>query len=471
MKAPPKTAILLAGLMAIAPAQAQTSAADNAALRAEIAELKARLAALEAKVDQGDASSLSAPSSAVAPSSAASTPPSTTPPAAPPMAVAASTPMAAPADKIGWKGAPQISTGDGWSFKPRGRVMLDAGYVSSPAGVSDPGLGFSNELRRARLGVDGTMPGGFGYKLEMDFSADSVVVIDAFLDYQDGPLVVTVGQHNPFQGLEELSSSNDTSFIERAAFTDAFDFIRRVGISAQYNDGPWLVQGGVFTANAEDLLDDANNAVGGDARLVYAPKLGATQLHFGGSVHYRDLGETEQRVIYRQRPLLHTTDVRFIGTPSLTAKDTFGYGLEAAAISGRFHAAAETFSQHVDSETGFDPTFFGASLEAGYFFTDDSRVYRGGMFRGVKVSDPVSDGGIGAIQANIRYDRLDLIDGPIIGGTQDGYEASLIWTPVDYVRFLMTYGHLVYRDAILPGTNGNRDYAVDEIGARAQIAF
>ena len=64
-----------------------------------------------------------------------------------------------------------------------------------------------------------------------------------------------------------------------------------------------------------------------------------------------------------------------------------------------------------------------------------------------------------------------MIDGPIIGGTQDGYEASLIWTPVDYVRFLMTYGHLVYRDAILPGTNGNRDYAVDEIGARAQIAF
>ncbi|MDE0934208.1 MAG: hypothetical protein OSA47_11470, partial [Novosphingopyxis baekryungensis] len=62
MKALPKTAILLAGLMAIAPAQAQTSAADNAALRAEIAELKARLAALEAKVDQGDASSLSAPS-------------------------------------------------------------------------------------------------------------------------------------------------------------------------------------------------------------------------------------------------------------------------------------------------------------------------------------------------------------------------------------------------------------------------
>ena len=58
-----------------------------------------------------------------------------------------------------------------------------------------------------------------------------------------------------------------------------------------------------------------------------------------------------------------------------------------------------------------------------------------------------------------------------MGGTQGGYEASLIWTPIDYVRFLVTYGHLVYRDAIISTPDGNRDYAIDEIGARAQIVF
>ena len=377
----------------------------------------------------------------------------------------------APTEKIAWKGAPQISRSDGWSFKPRGRLLYDAAYVGSPDGVSDPGLGFSNELRRARLGVEGSMPGGFGYKFEVDFAGSSTVITDAFLDFEKGAVTATVGQHNNFQGLEELTSSNDTSFIERAAFTDAFDFQRRVGISAQYGKGPLLAQVGLFTASVEDLLDDANDAVGVDGRLVYAPTLGTTQLHFGGSVHYRDLGSTAQRVIYRQRPLVHTTDVRFIGTPSLLAFDTLGYGLEAAAISGRFHAAGEVFWQHVNADIGYDPTFFGTAIEAGMFLTDDSRGYKGGVFKGVKVGDPVSDGGIGAIQANIRYDRLDLVDGPIVGGTQDGYEASLIWTPVDYVRFLTTYGHLVYRDAIIPAAGGNRDYAVDEIAARAQIAF
>ena len=455
------------GLLMAVPAAAQTPQGETEALRAEVAELKARLAALEARLNaaEPDGADGAAPVAA---------PPETRAGAAAPV-VAAAPPPATPAvpagTKISWKGAPQISGADGWSFKPRGRIMYDAAYVGSPDGISDPGLGFSNELRRARLGVEGTMPGGFGYKMEVDFANGEIVVTDAFMEYEAGKAVFTVGQHNGFQGLEELTSSNDTSFIERAAFTDAFDFVRRVGASVQYFDGPLIAQAGVFTANVEDLFDDANDAIGGDGRLVYAPKIGRTQLHFGGSLHYHDPGSLPQRVIYRQRPLVHTTDVRFIGTPLLLADNTFGYGLELAAVRGRFWAEAEGFWQHVNADTGFDPTFFGSSVELGMFLTNDTRPYKNGIFKGVKVSDPVSEGGIGAIQAAVRYDGLRLNDGPILGGTQDGYEASLIWTPIDYVRFMMTYGHLVYRDAIIPTPSGNRDYAVDEIGARAQIVF
>src|SRR3546814_4332953 len=92
----------------------------------------------------------------------------------------------------------------------------------------------SNEIRRARRGVEGTIPGGFGYKFEADFADNGVELMDALLTYKAKGLTFTVGQHNNFQGLEELSSSNDTSFLERAAFTDAFGFQRRLGLSAQY---------------------------------------------------------------------------------------------------------------------------------------------------------------------------------------------------------------------------------------------
>ncbi|GAB5488588.1 MAG: porin [Parasphingorhabdus sp.] len=372
---------------------------------------------------------------------------------------------------INWKGAPELKSKDGWSFKPRGRVLIDAGSLGSvPSTIMTDDRGFSNEARRVRLGVQGTIPGGFGYKVEADV-ADGVELTDAYLDYKDGGLKIKVGQHNNFQSLEELSSSNDTSFIERSAFTDAFGFQRKVGVSAEYKAGNVLLQGGVFTDNIDDL-NGANDSIGLDGRVVFAPKLGDTQLHIGGSIHWRDLGNNVTSVRYRQRPLIHTVDTRFINTGRIMgATDETSYGLEAAIVSGRFHAAGETHWAKV-TRTGMpNPTFFGGSIEGGVFLTDDSRVYKDGVFKSLKVKNPVGKGGIGALQFNVRYDHLDLVDAGIIGGTQDGYMASLIWTPVNQIRFLINYGHLSYEDAFGIVAGAPNNYSVDVFGARAQVSF
>lgn len=371
---------------------------------------------------------------------------------------------------IKFKGAPEIKTDDGWSFKPRGRILYDFNNLSSvPSTINIPGEGFSNEARRVRLGVQGSIPGGFGYKLEADL-LDGVEITDAYLDYKSGGLTVTVGQHNNFQSLEELSSSNDTSFIERAAFTDAFGFERQVGVSAAYKTGDVLLQAGVFTDNIADL-DDGNDSIGLDGRVVFAPKIDNAQLHLGGSVHWKDLGDNVNSLRYRQRPLIHSVDTRFINTGDMDAEEQLTYGLEAAVISGRFHAAAEGHWATVSRPSLADPTFFGGSVEAGLFLTDDTREYKDGLFKGVKVNNPVGSGGMGAWQVNVRYDRLDLTDAGVFGGTQDGYMASLIWTPVDYVRFLLNYGRLSYGDALAIVPGAPDDFSVDVIGARAQIAF
>ena len=69
-----------------------------------------------------------------------------------------------------WKGAPLFEDKDaGWSFKPRGRIQYDVGYVSNPDdSIVTRNLGFNTRARRIRLGAEGTIPGGFGYKFEMD---------------------------------------------------------------------------------------------------------------------------------------------------------------------------------------------------------------------------------------------------------------------------------------------------------------
>ncbi len=361
----------------------------------------------------------------------------------------------------------------GWSFQPRGRLMYDFGHVSSPEGLESTGLGFSNELRRARLGAAGTM-GDFGYKLEVDVATGEVEIADAFLSFETGPVEFILGHHNTFQSLEELTSSLHTSFIERAAFTDAFGFERRVGASAQYAKGPFLAQGGVFTDNIADLnaVGDDNDSYGVDGRAVFMPKLGANQLHFAGSVHWRDLNDAATSVRYRQRPAIHTTDVRFIDTDTIAGAETeTGYGLEAADIFGPFHLAGEAFWQRVGRVGGLEePTFFGAYLEGGYFLTGEKRGYKAGKFDRVKVIKPLGEGGLGAVSVNARWDYLDLTDAGFVGGTQNAYQASLNWKPMDHVLFGLNYAHILYDDAAVEAV-GERDYSVDVIGLRSQVDF
>ncbi|ANU07883.1 OprO/OprP family phosphate-selective porin [Paraurantiacibacter namhicola] len=428
---------------------------ELAQMRAEMAALSGRVATLEGELEQTKAE-LEQERARNA---------QLTQPAAP-VAVAVA-PAAEPGAEIEFKGAPEISADGGWSFKPRGRIQADAGFISAPdsTGAAD---GFGSNLRRARIGMQGDIPGGFGYKFEVDFAGDQVTLADAILTYEGKGVDISIGQHNNFQSLEELTSSLHTSFIERAAFTDAFGFERRLGISVEFGVGDVSVQAGAFSDNISDLPGKEHSF---DGRVVYAPKFGDGQLHLGASVHYADTDSNNVR--YRQRPLVNFTSERFVNTGNLAAESEFGYGAEAAFISGRFHVAGEAFWQNVDRPGALaDPTFFGGYAEAGVFLTSgDSRGYKGGTFNRIKPASPVGEGGIGAIQFNVRYDHLDLNDAGITGGKQNGYFASLVWTPTDYTRFLVNYGRLEYTDAVLPETSGNRDYSVDVVGVRAQVDF
>ena len=450
---------LIAALLATTLATSALAAEAPVDVAAELAAMRARIAGLEAEVAELKA--------------ARSTP-------APVPAVVASTSSAAAPTSA----AASAPAGGSVTFKPFGRLQYDAGRVESPRGVNDRGLGFGNEVRRARIGAEGTIPGGFGYKIEVDFANNEVEIADALLSYKASKaLGLTLGQHNNFQSMEELTSSRFLSFMERAAFTDAFNFERRIGLSATYASGDVIAQGGVFTDNIEDLADaqdavglgDENNAVSFDGRVVYAPKTGKTQLHLGASAHWRDNGDTAAAgpaTRYRQRPFVHTSNSRFLATPSMRVATETDYGLEAALIRGPLHAVAEAHWLKADTLTpGLSPTFFGGYAEIGYFLTGESRGYKGGRWDRTKVLRPVGDGGAGAFQINLRYDHLDLTDGGIVGGRQRGYEASLVWIAQDHLRFLLNYGHLRYDDAAIPAAGGDRDYDINVFGARAQVDF
>ena len=440
------TAALLATSMFCLPtaarAQAMTSE-EAAALRAELAALKAQVQTLETRLDAATAQPTPAPPSVTA----------------------------KPATEISWKGAPEIKTADGWSFKPRGRVQLDMASVDAPAGVTGIRGGLATEFRRVYLGVDGKIPGGISYRVEADIANSEVELTDIYMTYGTGPLSVTAGQIKPFWSLDDVTSDLFTSFTERAAFTQAFGFERRVGLSAQYKGKALLVQGGVFGDNARDLTD-SNHSVSVDGRVVFMPKFGDTQLHLGASAHYRDPNDPAATNRYRARPFVHTTDVRLVDTGLLDIASERGLGLEGAVLAGPFHAAGEAFWQRVKRSTAADPTFFGGYAEVGMVLTPgDTRGYKDGAFDRLKPSKPINAGGIGAIEVNARYDYLDLNDAGIVGGQQKTALIGLVWAPIDYIRITANYGKVWVDDARVAAANGDRSYSADTFGLRTQVDF
>ncbi|MEW9856121.1 OprO/OprP family phosphate-selective porin [Novosphingobium sp. M1R2S20] len=464
--------LALFGSVALAiPAAAQPlTPSDTEALRTEIESLRARLDALEKRL-AGDSSA-----AAGAAAEAGSDIGSTSQAASPPAATAASgndTPAV-----IKWKGAAQIVEDDR-SFKAKGRIQADAGYVSQPDGSTDKGLGFVNEMRRIRLGAEGSIGSGVGYKLELELSDNSVDLVDTYISYRTGGLQLRLGNQNPPWSLDELTGDTAGNVMERAAFTDAFNFERRLGFVAQYETGDLLTQAGVFTDDVSALANDSDGPSGGDennsyslhGRLVYAPKIGKTQLHAGASAHWRRLGRiTEDGVRYRQRPYLHASNSRLIGTRSLLVEREFGYGAELAAVRGRWQTAGEVFVQKAIRGGLPDLTFWGGYAELSYFLTNDTRTYKDGQFGSVAPSKPIGEGGPGSIQLTLRYDYLDLNDRTVIGGTQDGYIAAIIWSPLSNLRFNLNYANLSYEDAVaLP--SGDRSYDVQVLGTRFEFDF
>jgi phosphate-selective porin OprO and OprP len=151
-----------------------------------------------------------------------------------------------------------------------------------------------------------------------------------------------------------------------------------------------------------------------------------------------------------------------------------------------------------------NPGFFGAYGEVGYFLTGETRGYKrgDGTWSRTKVLNPFGKGGIGAFQIATRFEYLDLDDDALIagptnnfatgvsslaaldsrlgrGGTQTSYLLGLNWYPMDYVRFMVNYGHITIEGGPIaalvdPASTlpvNQRDYDVNVLQTRVQIDF
>lgn len=356
-----------------------------------------------------------------------------------------------------------------WQIKPRWRLQYDVIDIDGPAGLA--GVETLDGIRRARLGVDIQMPAGFSARIDSEFQADPIVFVDAYLQWERGNVSVTAGQFKINTPLDLHMSNLNTSFIERPAFFNAFNYTRGTGVNVGYENERFGVYAAVTTDPLILLNDVKENSISADFKAFWTPSMDGASLHFGGTFRRRSMNDfASESTRYRQRPFTRLSETRYIGTPSLRVDKETRFGLEAAASRKRFHAAAELHWLEASRPALPDPRFFGGYGEVGFFLTNDTRPLKGAEFRAIKPKKPLGEGGLGAVQLNFRYDYLNLNSAGIVGGKQDGYMASLIWTPVSYLRFMVNYARLDYQDAII-AVAGSRDYSVDVLGLRTQMSF
>ena len=297
--------------------------------------------------------------------------------------------------EVSTKGGLTVKSGE-YEFKFGGRIMYDYNKAEKNGVTDEDSFG----LRRSRVFASGKIGDNWSFKTQFNTNGDGAE--DLYLRYAGfGKAAnITIGnQKMPFS-LEQMTSSNDISVLERSALTERFSLGRAEGVvlSGELNANQTYAIG-VFT-------DDVNQAEAGDetgfaARYTIAPYTSDNSLlHLGFA--YRDI------------------------------EDASAFGIEAAALSGPFHIQAE----YVDAEESGADGLSAYYIQAGYIITGETRPYSKGAFKRVK---PAGKGG--AWEVVVRYEDGDGNYSDIELGRTDAsaYSLGLNWYPHNNVRFGVNY--------------------------------
>lgn len=371
---------------------------------------------------------------------------------------ASTSPRAAP-----WEDALSYRSADErFTLRLGGRIHADVAHIDYEDPTSDATLG---ELRRARLSVSGKAFGDWRFRYEQDFAADQDDQIkDAWIAYQGFERVrIRAGNQQEPQGLDELTSSNAITFMERA-LPNAFVSGYALGLAAETWGEQWTAALGLFEGDLRGREDGVDQGWGLTGRAVYSPALGKGQrLHLGASLAYREPPGNDQ-VSFSTLPEVHLSDRRLVATGTLNDVDyTLTSGLELAALWGRWSLQGEYLRTDVQRAPRPDVVFHGWYVYGSWFVAGGQRAYdaRTGSFAPVR-----PDGRWGALELALRYSVIDLEDGPITGGEERNWTLGLNWYINRNTRVMV---NLVHAEAD-PSRDGGAE-GLDAIQSRLQFFF
>ncbi len=300
---------------------------------------------------------------------------------------------------------------DAQDFKMRGRLQVDGLMGLNDA--DDFSNGFNN--RRARLGANGKLTDKWDGRIEIDFADNDLDAKDFRMrrSFENNGRL-WIGQFKVPYGLNELTSSNEISLIERASPSNAFTYGRRMGVAYEMHPGDFGFKTMLFGREIGQT-PTGDMPIGLALRAYYALGLADGTLHLGAAGTYENnMDDTNMR--FRERPEARGSDggIRLVDSGTISdVEDNIRAGVELAFLRGPIAFEAEFFYVSLNVDNGSDRQFSGAYAQVSYALNGAKRYSKGD----VRAVRPASEDGAWEFVA--RFSNINLNAGTITGGEQN----------------------------------------------------
>lgn len=360
---------------------------------------------------------------------------------------------------------------------PSGRIQLDvANFTQDPASIAQ----FGNALnavgfRRARIALLGEYQ-VVDYIIEMDFANrginatinskdQSTAFKDVYIQVRELPVLgnVRVGHYKECFGLEDLTSDNYTTFMERSTSDEgAFVPGRNNGIMAydwrEDQRGTWAV--GTFTNHTgfdqPPTFQFDHWGLDFTTRVTYLPWYdepsgGRGLLHTGLDYSLRTAPSNIGIFASRPESAFAPSIVNFTLTD---VSQWHVFGAETALVYGPLSLQSEFFASTVQRTGGVNNNFYGTYAFVSYFLTGENRPYNRRMgvfdrvrpfedFFHVRTCDGCTATGRGAWEVAYRFSYIDMLDGLTVkgAGRAADHTIGLNWYLNPFTKVMFNYVH------------------------------
>lgn len=356
--------------------------------------------------------------------------------------------------RVFWKDGLRFESPDKkYKFKLGGRIHYDGQFFDADDDTKTAVETGTNriedgtELRRTRIEMSGEVAEHTEWALGIDFGSGTTNFRNAYVGLKNESLPnVRGGQFKEPYGLEQLTSSNNTTFTERSlmnALVPAFNAGVMLFDDFASERGTWSV--GVFRTGADTgEVSRGDGEYAATARVTGLPLYsedGRDYVHVGAGFSRRS--PTNDSVTISSKPEANLAPTYITATVPTETLDLIG--LEASWVNGPFSVTGEYTLASVDGDSGTtsDPDFAGYYFQAGYFLTGESRGYKKaqGCFDLLKPTENAfgDDNGLGAWEVAARISSLDLEDDGTDGGELEDLTFGVNWYLNANTRLMIDY--------------------------------